>query len=162
MRDANIRLSRIGGALLVIAGVLAVALHLSERARTTSAQPSVAAVGTGAREIAVATEVARAGALLDCADVSDRGRVRLLAHAVIPQPATRSQVESELKHLAHDLYRENPAICAMMILAYSSQAQRVAHAESAPWVLVWSPDGLGWDGRSRSDFEQHIYHSAAE
>jgi len=155
MRSATARFSSIGGALIVIGVLLAVAMHLSERMRASVGAPSLASVGVRSEAVPVAPIVPLA-TMLERADATENGRARILVHALIPQPADRARIGAELTRLADALYQDNPGTCAIAILAYSSEAQRASLGENAPWVLLWSPDGLGWDGNRDSDFEKQV------
>jgi hypothetical protein len=155
MRSPTARLSGIGGALIVIGVLLAVAIYVGEQMRGSGETPSLAAVGVRS-EAAPVAPVIPLTTVLERADATENGRARILVHALIPQPAEPAHVEAELKRLADTLYQDNPGICAMAILGYFSQAQRASLGEDAPWVLLWSPDGLGWNGDRERDFEKHL------
>ena len=157
MRSVKSRLSGIGAALIVIGAVLAVAIHLGEQTRG-GAQPSLAAIG-GRSEVAPMLPVA---SVLERTDATANGRARILVHVVIPQPAEPALIEAELGRLADALYRDKPSTCAVAIHAYSSHAQRASLGETAPWVLLWSPDGLGWNGDRDNDFEKHVQGPPAQ
>jgi hypothetical protein len=154
MRRSRTRLSSIAGALLAIGAVLAVAMHISEM-REGAGTSSLAAVGMRGQPVPVSAEVAPIISILDQIDATEQGRARVVVHALVAQ-ADRATVERELSRLADRLYRDTPAVCAMAILGYSSEGQRAALGDEAPWSLVWSPDGLGWAGDARNDYSKHI------
>jgi hypothetical protein len=161
MRSVHRRFSSIGGALLAIAVVLAIALHISEQirdsTRATGGSSTIAAVGVREQEPIAAPALT----VLDRADATDRSRARLVVRVVVPQGAGRTQIEAELGRLAESIYRDNPRICAIAILGYSSVEQRTSSGDNAPWLLTWSPDGLGWAGDARNDFDKHIIATPA-
>jgi len=152
MRIARTRFSSIGGALLAIGVVLAVAFHISEQIRGTGGSPTIAAVGLRGQEPVAAL----AFNVLERADASEQGRARMVVHVIVPQGVAPAQVEAELGRLAESIYHENPRICAMAILGYSSAQQRASAGDNAPWTLLWSPDGCGWAGDARNDFDKHL------
>ncbi|UCH35801.1 MAG: hypothetical protein JSV65_05460 [Armatimonadota bacterium] len=162
MREARARFSSIGGALVAIAIVLALAIHLTQQIGGTVATPSLAAVGLGAHEVPGAPDMRPVARLLDQTNATDEGRPRILAYAAVSRPTDEQFTQLELTRLADSIQRKDPGVSAVAILAYSSEAEREALGENAPWVLVWSPDGLGWDGLGQNDFDKHITYTPAE
>jgi len=160
MRSARTRFSTIAGALIAIGVVLAVAVHLTEQVRGTSASSSLAAVGMTGREAALAPGIGSAVTVLERAAATESGRARLVVYALVPQGMARAEVEVELSRLAESLYRDNPRICALAIRGYSSEGQRADLGDNAPCALVWSPDGLGWAGDGRADFDKHFKYAS--
>lgn len=154
MRKARTRFSSIAGALLVIGAVLAVAMHISELREGTGAS-SLAAVGMTGEAAQVSAAVAPTVNVLDRTDATEQGRARIIVHALVPQ-ADRATIETELTGLAQRIYQDNPSVCAIAILGYSSESERATRGDEAPWTLVWSPDGLGWAGDVQNDYDKHI------
>jgi len=155
MRSARTRFSSILGALTVIGVVLAIAIHIGEQMRGNAASPSLAAVGIRGEGTPV-VPMLPVLTVLDRIDAADKGRARILVHALLPQPADRARIEAELDRLAEALYRDHPKVSAIAVLGYLSATQRAALGENAPWTLVWCRDGLGWNGDRQDDFEKHI------
>ena len=155
VRDTRTRFSRIGGALLAISIVLLAALHLAGQNRNGAA-PSVAEVGMRERPVSVAPGIVPMGVVLDTRHESTEGRDRVVAYAIVPRPASRARIESELSDMAEAIARDNPGARAIMILGYRSEAERAAAGDEAPWSLVWARDGSGWDGLGRNDFGTHV------
>jgi len=155
MRATKTRFSTIGGALLAIGIVLAVAIHLSEQIRGLSSSQPVIASGL-AQQASVAPGIASSPTVLDRSDTTDQGRLHVLVHALLPAPISPSSAEQQLAQLANSLYRDDPKICAIAVLAYASESERSTAGDAAPWTLVWSPDGRGWDGLSQNDSQKHF------
>jgi len=155
MRATKTRFSTIGGALLAIGIVLAVAIHLSEQIRGLSSSRPVIASGL-AQQASVAPGIASSPTVLDRSDTTDQGRLHVLVHAILPAPISASSAEQQLAQLAESVYRDDPMICAIAVLAYASESQRAAAGDDAPWSLVWSPDGRGWDGLGQDDSQKHF------
>jgi hypothetical protein len=156
MRATKTRFSTIGGALLAIGVLLAVAIHLNEQIRGVSSSQPVIASGL-AQHTAMAPGIEASATILDRTDTTEQGRLHVLVHALLPSPVTASAAEQQLGRLAESLYRDDPKSCAITILAFSSESQRESSGDDAPWSLVWSPDGRGWDGLSQNDFQKHFY-----
>jgi hypothetical protein len=154
MRATKTRFSTIGGALLAIGVVLAVAIHLSEQIRGLS--PSQPVLTGGLSQETSAAGLLPSAAIVDRSDDTDQGRRRVLVHALLSQPITASSAEHQLTQLADALYREDSSICIIAVLAYASESERTTAGDDAPWTLVWSPDGRGWDGLSQNDSEKHF------
>jgi hypothetical protein len=155
VRDARIRFCRIGGALLAIGIVLLAAVHVAGQDRSGAA-PSIAEVGMRERPVSVAPGIVPMGVVLDTRDASTAGRNRVVAYAIVPRPATRARIVSELSDMAEAIARSNPDARAIMILGYRSETERQARGDEAPWSLAWARDGSGWDGLGRNDFEKHV------
>ncbi|HUT73945.1 MAG TPA: hypothetical protein VM221_03805 [Armatimonadota bacterium] len=160
MRHARTRLSSIGGALLAIAVVLAVAFHLAENGAGSAGVPSVAEIAGRDSGVSVVSSVIPLGSVIETCDASANGRARAIAYAVVPERAAQAQIETSLVSLAERVSRDHPGASAVMVLGYGSKAERAALSDAAPWSLVWSLDGRGWDGRSQNDFEKHICYRA--
>ena len=158
MRRSRTRLSSMAGALLAIGAVLVVAMHISEM-REGTGPSSLAAVGMTGEAAQVSAAVTPSVNVIDRADATEQGRARIIVHALVPQ-ADRATIESELTRLAQRLYQDDPSICAIAILAYSSESERATLGDEAPWSLVWSPDGLGWAGDMQNDYGKHIQSPA--
>jgi hypothetical protein len=160
VRHARTRLSSIGGALLAIAVVLAVAFHLAENGADSADAPSEAEIAGRDAGVSVVSSVIPLGSVIETCDASADGRARTIAYAVVPDRAARAQIEASLVGLAEGVSRDHPGASAVMVLGYGSKAERTARGDAASWTVVWSLDGRGWDGRSQNDFEKHIFHRA--
>ena len=159
MRKAKTRFSSIGGALLAITVVLGVALHITERTRENAASGALAGMtGLPGRTMSLVAPLAPAGRVLDVCDATMQGRPRVVAHVIVPDASSRA-IAATMSNVAQAVSRHNPGAAAIKILGYLSEGQRLFHGEAAPWTLMWSLDGRGWDGLAENDFDKHVYRS---
>jgi hypothetical protein len=149
----------VGLAVVLAAGVSSLRSHLCGQTQTEAAVMPLVSPSPPRLAVESPAEVPDY-ALLDTHDESSGDRARVSVEMVMDDAATPEEVSRALVHAAEAVRSHNPDLAAIMVTALIVDVKSDT-ALRRTGSLVWSPDGLGWDGTSQDDFSKHLFSEPA-